>query len=74
MLRSLQIQRTAPISPAEKVNTSKTLFDMAFMKKTWLVQPSIIPFLTPMVPCDEKKTGMQVLTAPVNTAAEMTRV
>jgi hypothetical protein len=43
-LRSRQIQCTAPISPAEKVNTSKTLFDMAFTKNTWLVQPSTLAF------------------------------
>jgi hypothetical protein len=66
MLRSLQIQRTAPISPAEKVNSTKTLFDMAFTKNTWLVQPLILAFLTLMVPCDDKQTGMLVLTAPVN--------
>jgi hypothetical protein len=39
---------------------------MAFDKATWLVQPSIIPFLTPMVLRDENKTGMLVMTAPVN--------
>jgi hypothetical protein len=39
---------------------------MAFTKQTWLVQPLIIPFLTPMVPSDEKQMGMIVLTAPVN--------
>jgi hypothetical protein len=50
----------------EKVTMSKTLFDTAFYKTTWLVQPSIIPFLTPMVPCDKNTTGMLVMTAPVN--------
>jgi hypothetical protein len=39
---------------------------MAFTKNTWLVQPLILAFLTPMVPCDYKQTGMLVLTAPVN--------
>ncbi len=54
------------MSLAEKVTTSKILFDTAFDKATWLVQPSIIPFLTPMVLCDENITGMLVKTAPVN--------
>jgi hypothetical protein len=66
VLRSLCIQPTAPFSTSEKVTTSKTLLDTAFTKQTWLVQPSIIPFLTLMVPSDEKQTGMIVLTAPVN--------
>jgi hypothetical protein len=39
---------------------------MAFTVNTWLLQPSILAFLTPMVPRDDKQTGMLVLTAPVN--------
>ncbi len=42
------IQPGASMSPGQKVNRSKTLFDRAFWKEPWLVHPSIIPFLTPM--------------------------
>jgi hypothetical protein len=44
----LIVQTAASISPRQKVNQSKTLFDMAFQKEHWLVHPSIIPFLTTM--------------------------
>jgi hypothetical protein len=40
----LIVQPAASISPRQKVNQSKTLFDMAFQKEHWLVHPSIIPF------------------------------
>jgi hypothetical protein len=54
------------MSSAEKNTMSKTLFDTAFYKTIWLVQSLIIPFLTPMDLCDENKTGMLVMTAPIN--------
>jgi hypothetical protein len=50
----------------EKVTMSKTLFETDFYKTIWLIQPSIISFLTPMVLGDKNKTDMLVMTAPVN--------
>ncbi len=47
-LKKFIIQPASSMSPGQKVNWSKTLFDRAFQKEPWLVHPSIIPFLTPM--------------------------
>jgi hypothetical protein len=68
----LIVQTAASISPRQKVNQSKTLFDMAFRKEHWLVHPSIIPFSTPMdvhearVEEETVQHGLLVMTAPVN--------
>jgi hypothetical protein len=69
---TLIIQTAASISLRQKVNRSKTLFNMAFQKEQWLVHPSIIPFLTPMdvrearVEEETVQHGLLVMTAPVN--------
>jgi hypothetical protein len=68
----LIVQSAASISPRQKVNRLKTLFDMGFRKEHWLVHPSIIPFLTPMdvrearVEEETVQHGLLAMTAPVN--------
>jgi hypothetical protein len=51
-------------------HTEKMLFDTAFNRTTWHLQPSIILFLTPMAVIKKinKKThvGIRMFTAPVN--------
>jgi hypothetical protein len=50
-------------------HTEKMLFDTAFNKTTWHLQPSIIPFLTPMAVLKKIKknnAGIRMFTAPVN--------
>jgi hypothetical protein len=47
------------------VNEFKTLFDRSFDKIVWEINPSIIPFLTPINIC-EKGSKIQVSMAPIN--------
>ncbi len=70
------MQAAVPISPGQKVNWSKTLFNTDFKKEPWHLHPSIIPYLTPMdvreARVDEKtkdetvQKGLLIMTAPVN--------
>jgi hypothetical protein len=57
-------------SPAFQATQKKNLFGTAFDKTTWHFQPSIIPFLTPMVVIKNNNNltnvGIRMFTAPVN--------
>jgi hypothetical protein len=66
------LTRTCPTtsSPAVKATQKKKIFDAALDKTTWHLQPSIIPFLTPMAVLEQVNTnnnaGLRMLTTPVN--------
>ncbi len=61
------------LSPGTQITESKMLFDLAFRKETWVIYPTIIPFLTPIEVKDAKQNqdetvlqGLLPLMAPVN--------
>jgi hypothetical protein len=57
-------------TPAVKATQNKKIFDTAFNITTWLMQPSIILFLTPMAVLKKVNSnndvGFKIFTAPVN--------
>ncbi len=61
------------LSPGKRITESKLLFDSAFRKETWVINPTIILFLTPIEVKDAKQNqdgtvlqGLLPLIAPVN--------
>ncbi len=57
----------------KQITDSKRLFNSAFRKETWVIHPTIVPFLTPIEVKDAKQTqdeivirGLLPLIAPVN--------
>ncbi len=56
--------------PAVKATRNKKIFNTAFNKTTWLMQPSIILFLTPMAVLERVNSnndvGFKIFMVPIN--------